>query len=103
MVVDEVHINRLAIFEPKDDAQVAAHAHAPESGKHTTPEWVEPVPWDVEVPRPPCRIKVSQDASDAGHEVLRQSTGSVRLVQGSQRLVRESHGAIVTRNGTICT
>lgn len=80
MVVDEVHVNRLAIFEPKDDAQVGAHAHTPESGKHP-PEGVEAVPGDVEVSRPPCRFKVSQDASEAGHELLRQSTVSIRLIR----------------------
>ena len=70
VVINEIDIDRLAIAEPENDAQVAADAYAPVVGKGALKR-VHAVARNVEIARAYRGVEVGQDAADPRDEMLR--------------------------------
>ena len=96
MVVDQVHVNRHAVLEAKDDSPVPRDPHAPLSPP-VSAQTVQPVAGEVQVARLYRGVEVGQDATNPRRQRCRDAPAIPPLEEGQQPLVRNLNIPTVTR------
>jgi hypothetical protein len=79
MVVEQIDIEGIAIFEAENDAPVGGYLNRPEAFQLAL-ERVEPEAWGVHVSHSRRDVQAAQDAADLGH-VLRPDTAAIALLE----------------------
>lgn len=91
----------VAIFKPEGDSPVAGNRNTPQPS-HLAFEWVESVPWQVDVPGFVRIIEVCQGYGDPICQVSSYSAWVVLLIESFQPSMteRSDHATTVPRIGT---
>ena len=64
MVIYEIYVVHVASFKPKGDPPVASNRNAPQSSSVPS-EWMQSVPWQIEIARLAGGIQVCQGEGDS--------------------------------------
>lgn len=99
VVIDEVHVHCLAIFESEYDAPVVRYTNAPLAST-VAGQRMQPEAGHVHVDRFPRSFKVVEQASDARRACGVKAAGVATFVQSAQPVVLESHVVTVRCNVT---
>ena len=94
MVVDQVHVYRLAVDKTKDDAIVAGHADAPLPTMGTF-QRMQMVTWTVQILWRNGLVQVSQHTLDARNVSSVEATSVIPFGGSLQSFVGEPHPFIV--------
>ena len=87
MVVDQVHVDRHAVLEAKDDSPVPRDPHAPLSPP-VSAQTVQPVAGEVQVARLHRGVEIGQDAANPRRQRCRDAPSIPPLEERQQPLVR---------------
>jgi hypothetical protein len=64
MIVDQLHISRRPIFEPKNDAPIRTDSHRPKALQPALKR-MQPQGWEIEIFNRLCRIEIRENNGNA--------------------------------------